>query len=335
MYCKNRLPLFTLVLALIVVVLVACTGNPAGEPAANDLPTDTPAPTEEPTVAPDEPVSSEDPTPTPDAGEEEPVDGEVTIQDAVVTSVDVLLMESWPLQASAKVEGELGDGCTELEPITTEREGDTFYISIKSSRPVDAVCTMILQTFSESVPLDIEGLEAGTYTVNANGVEATFTLEQDNVAQPEGESEGESEEGESAEGELSEEDRAELIRLTLERALIDQEIPDYGLIEDPQNIVLSSENIDPGLVPELEGVNLIVMTPEEIQQKANEEGDFLYLHFDEITVHSADKVTVSLSNSWAVAEDSETAYLSGGGFTIEYTRDGDGWTGEVTSEWIS
>jgi NACalpha-BTF3-like transcription factor len=331
MYRQNRLPIFTLLLGMIMLVLVACTGNPAGEPAANQLPTDTPQPTEEPTVAPDEPVSSEDPTPAPDADEEEQPDGEVTIEDAVVTSVSVAIMESWPLQATAQVEGELGDGCTELvEPITAEREGDTFYITIQTSRPVDAVCTMILQTFSESIPLDIEGLEAGTYTVNANGVEETFTLEQDNVAQPEEESEGE-----GAEGELSDEDRAELIRLTLERALIDQEIPDYGLIEDPENIVLSTENIDPELVPELEGVNLEVLTPEEIQQKANEEGDFLHLRFDEITVESADKVIVSLSNSWAVAEDSETGYLSGGGFTIEYTRDGEGWSGEVTTTWIS
>lgn len=326
MYRQNRLPIFVMLLGMmIMLILVACTGTPAGEPAANQLPT------EEPTESPDSPVSSEDPTPTPDDEEGEQEDGEVTIQDAVVTEVQILLMESWPLQASVQVEGELGDGCTELvKPITAEREGDTFYITIQTSRPVDAICTMILQTFSESVPLDIEGLEAGTYTVNVNGVEETFTLEQDNVLNPE-----QSEEGEGAEGELSDEDRAELIRLTLERALIDQEIPDYGLLEDPANIVLSTENIDPELVPELEGVNLEVLTPEEIQQKANEEGDFLHLRFDEFTVESADKVTVSLSNLWAVAEDSNTGYLSGGGFTIEYSRDGEDWSGEVTSMWIS
>ena len=134
---------------------------------------------------------------------------------------------------------------------------------------------------------------------------------------------------------LSDEDRAELIRLTLERALVAQEIPDYALLPDPNNVVLSTENVDPTLVPSLRGIDLEVMTPAEIQERADGEGDFLYLRFDEITPRSADEVIVRLSNTWAVATASEQGYLSGGGFAVEYSRDGDGWSGEVTELWIS
>jgi uncharacterized membrane protein len=134
---------------------------------------------------------------------------------------------------------------------------------------------------------------------------------------------------------LSAEDRTELLRLTLERALVAQEIPDYALLSDLETLVLSSENIDAAEVPALEGVDLVVLTPAEIQARANEEGDFPYLHFQELEVESADKVTVRLGSRWAIAEESDMLYLSGGGFAIEYTREGGSWVGEITEQWIS
>lgn len=305
--------------SMVLILIVACTAPPGGEPAADLDPT--------PTEALDEPVSSDDPTATPEP-EPYPGDEEMLIRDAVVTGVDVALMESWPLQASVKIEGELGDGCTDLEPIVTEREGDTFYITVKTARPVDAVCTMELRFFSESIPLDIEGLKAGTYTVDVNGVTETFTLEQDNVLEQESE---DADEGAT----LSDEEWSELIGLTLERALVDQEIPDYGMLADQEQLILSTENIDPALVPEIPGVELVLLTPEEIQERADVEGDFLYLRFQQLEAASADEATVSLANTWAVAADSEMVYLSGGGFTVEYTRGDGGWEGEVTETWIS
>lgn len=311
-------------LVIMMVLVVACTAPPGGEPAANVDPTATEMPTE----SPDEPVSSDDPTATPEP-DAYPGDEEMIIQDAVITGVDIAIMESFPLQASAQIDGELGDGCTELAPIETEREGDTFYITIQTTRPADAVCTMELRFFSESVPLDIEGLEAGTYTVDVNGVTETFTLEQDNVLEPETEDAGQ-------DAALSDEEWTELVGLTLERALVDQEIPDYSLLADHEPMVLSTENIDPALVPEIEGVTLELLTPEEIQERADAEGDFPYLIFQELNAESAERATVSLGSTWAIAADSDMLYLSGGGFTIEYTRDEAGdWTGEVTESWIS
>jgi len=132
-----------------------------------------------------------------------------------------------------------------------------------------------------------------------------------------------------------ERDEAELIRLTLERALVAKEIPDYKLIRDKGNIVLSTENIDLRLVPTIPGVNLILLTPEQIQRKADQEGDFLYLRFRELNIQSPENAVVKLDNFWAVGRNSPHMYLSGGGFAIFYSKASGEWRGEVAYMWIS
>lgn len=316
-----KLKQLLIVFVLLALALSACSGLAGDEPAASD---DRPVGGEvEPTQDPNEPVSSDDPTPTAEPTTEP---GEILIGDATVESLDILILESFPVQVHLQVSGYLGDGCTELGAIDTVRAGDTFNVTIHTERPADAICTQQLVAFEETIPLDVQGLEAGTYTVNVNGVTDTFTLDVDNVLP----------EDEASDAELADEDLATLVQMTLERALVQQEIPDYNLLtEGRDEVVLSTENISPELVPQLEGVDLVLLTPEEIQAKANEEGDFLYLRFQDIIVHSETEATVSLANNWAIAADSDMAYLSGGGFTIEYTKTADGWTGEVTEVWIS
>ena len=313
---------FLFLLTLLALAIIACGGVQGNEPAAQP---DAGAgdPGSAPTQDPNEGVSSDDPIVTPEPNE---MPEDVITKTATINDVQIVIMESWPLQARAQVSGELGDGCTELGETRSYREGDTIYVTVETVRPAEAICTQQLKMFDESVSLDIEGLPAGTYTVDVNGVTETFTLDQDNVFEPV---------EEPADELLSREDRAELIRLTLERALVDKEVPDYQLLAKQGAFILSTENVERALVPELENVDLTVMTPEEIQERANEEGDFLYLRFDEITAETTDKATVSFSNAWAISEESDTGYLSGGGFAVEYTREDDGWHGELTSAWIS
>lgn len=106
-------------------------------------------------------------------------------QDATVTSVDVLLMESFPLQAQAVIAGYLPDGCTELYDVSVERQGQEFVVTLTTRRPTgDVACTMALEPFKENIGLDIEGLEAGKYTVIAQDQQARFTLDVDNVFEP-------------------------------------------------------------------------------------------------------------------------------------------------------
>ncbi len=120
-----------------------------------------------------------DPLPSPTI---EPTPG--TLVD--VTELEVFYLESWPLQIHVLVRGFLRDGCVEIDEFVTERDLDAnrYEIEIKANRDPDAVCTLALVPFEENVPLDVYGIPAGTYTVQANGVETTFTLDTDNVASP-------------------------------------------------------------------------------------------------------------------------------------------------------
>lgn len=108
---------------------------------------------------------------------------EYIIRDAVVDDIEILMMESFPLQVSVVATGYVPDGCTVIdqENIGVTRDGTTFYISLKTKRPADAMCTQALEPFEVTIPLDVYGLEAGVYTVDVNGVTDTFEFTMDNV----------------------------------------------------------------------------------------------------------------------------------------------------------
>ena len=136
----------TLALALVLVVLaVSCGSTP--EPKA---------------------------TPTPD--------GDVIRGLAPVETIDILILESFPVQVQVRAAGNLRDGCTTLAEITQELQGSTFAVTIGTTRPADALCTEALVPFETTIALDVLGLKAGAYTVTVNGVSGTFTLGVDNVA---------------------------------------------------------------------------------------------------------------------------------------------------------
>ena len=101
---------------------------------------------------------------------------------ASVESVEIQILESFPVQVNVVVRGNLADGCTEIDQIEQRRdlENKRFEITITTSRDPDKICTQALVPFEETIPLDVRDLPAGTYTVDANGVQATFELQQDN-----------------------------------------------------------------------------------------------------------------------------------------------------------
>jgi inhibitor of cysteine peptidase len=77
--------------------------------------------------------------------------------------------------------GYLPDGCTEIDEIREERTEQAFQVTITTIRPADAMCTQALQPFEKVIALDVLGLQAGTYSVNVNGVTGSFALAVDNV----------------------------------------------------------------------------------------------------------------------------------------------------------
>ncbi|HOA24406.1 MAG: hypothetical protein WBH90_15745 [Aggregatilineales bacterium] len=101
--------------------------------------------------------------------------------EVIVESVDALIMESFPVQVNAVVTGTLFDGCVEIENAIVERDGSTFRIDFETERLIDALCQPGRVPFEQVVPLDVLGLEAGTYTVEAGGASTTFTLDVDNT----------------------------------------------------------------------------------------------------------------------------------------------------------
>ncbi len=106
-------------------------------------------------------------------------------QEANVDSIEILILESFPVQVNVRARGDLPDGCTTIDSVTTNQVGTTFNITITTIRPAGELCTEALVPFEETISLDVLGLSAGTYAVNVNGINGSFTLQVDNVAQAE------------------------------------------------------------------------------------------------------------------------------------------------------
>ena len=101
---------------------------------------------------------------------------------AVVKSIEILILESFPVQIQAIIRGDLPDaGCTTIASVDQVREGNTFKLNLITTTDPLALCAQALTPFEEIVSLDVFGLPAGTYTVQAGSVEQTFTLDVDNI----------------------------------------------------------------------------------------------------------------------------------------------------------
>lgn len=95
---------------------------------------------------------------------------------APVDSIEIVMLESFPVQVMVIATGSLPDSCTETGSVSQKREGNTFLVTIEALRDPDLVCAQVTVPFQESVPLDVEGLPAGTYVVDVNGVRDSFVL---------------------------------------------------------------------------------------------------------------------------------------------------------------
>jgi len=105
--------------------------------------------------------------------------------EAVVETVDIAILESFPVQIRAVLRGTVSDACTEMDSITAQREGDTFTLVVRTRRPVDALCAQVLTPYEATKGLDVLGLPAGIYTVVAGDATASFELAVDNLPQDE------------------------------------------------------------------------------------------------------------------------------------------------------
>lgn len=102
---------------------------------------------------------------------------------ANVKSIEIVVLESFPVQVNVVARGEFPDSCTGVSDITARREGPGFFVTITASRPSDIVCAQVITPFERTIPLDVVGLKKGYYTVDVNGVRGTFELQTDNMMQ--------------------------------------------------------------------------------------------------------------------------------------------------------
>jgi hypothetical protein len=138
-----------LVLALILVVS-AC-GEP-GVVGGTDQPSTTT------TFDPDQPVDSDGDEPIAEPGPvgsvpepRPPIDGSVD-GEVWVTSTDLRIMESFPIQVMLDVEGEKPTPCHEIF-WTVEDTGEAIEIDMISQVASDQSCTQVIEEFIIAVPL--------------------------------------------------------------------------------------------------------------------------------------------------------------------------------------
>lgn len=105
--------------------------------------------------------------------------------DAIVEDIQILILESFPVQIHVTATGYLPDGCTSIdeEIVSFDDEKNAFTVHITTIRQADAMCTEALVPFEKTVALDVYGLEKGTYEVNVNGIKDEFELQMDNILQ--------------------------------------------------------------------------------------------------------------------------------------------------------
>lgn len=101
------------------------------------------------------------------------------VRPAQVQRIEIVVLDSVPVQVRVVAHGYLPDGCTAVAGVEQRRDGNAFHATVSTTRPAGALCTQQIIPFRETFPLDVAGLPAGSYTVEVNGQSGSFTLTED------------------------------------------------------------------------------------------------------------------------------------------------------------
>lgn len=186
-----------LILGLTVLIIgllaVGCGGAEQNSPATNDNGANGQQDISDPTNDLEEPVSSDDELPV-DSPQEGPIinlPGEIKYQDrdrgegqaalsegnAFVSSVDIVTMESFPIQVALEIAGELPTPCNQLTvDISSPNDQNQIFVDVYSLVDPAMTCIAMIEPFAARVSLPVEDLAEGTYEVWVNGtLEGWFT----------------------------------------------------------------------------------------------------------------------------------------------------------------
>lgn len=169
MFVKQARPIVLVCVLLVVLLMAGCAGQAVETPEPD----------------PDDSVSVDNPPPAtePPSGDLEP--SELVIIDlAQVDSVELLIMESFPLQVAVLVRGNLPDGCTQIDGSNQQIDRNVIAINLYTEKSdADLACTEALVPYEVNISVDVLGLPAGDYTVLVNDVAVPYplTFSADNV----------------------------------------------------------------------------------------------------------------------------------------------------------
>lgn len=103
--------------------------------------------------------------------------------------------------------------------------------------------------------------------------------------------------------------------------------PDVEIVEDWDEIVVLDRFLPGDCQIQLAGKEVLILSDEAIQARADAEGDFPYFSLEEAEVVEQLAI-ISLKLSWAVSAQSREEgryYLSGGGVRVRFGKVGDAW----------
>jgi hypothetical protein len=107
---------------------------------------------------------------------------------------------------------------------------------------------------------------------------------------------------------------------SLRIAFQDGMLPDHEWITYNGIVYVSSHNIEDILLPEFKGIKFVKATPQQLQKKADEEGNFMYVYFSKAQVLPMPYVeAISL---FRVQSGSDRGYLAGGLIGISFHFNG-------------
>lgn len=157
--------LFVMATAVGLLFLVACAA-PSTEPEAqttpvvDELQTDTKEETSTDQPLTDQPL-------------DESLPGDPIIAQAPIRSVYV---EKQDEEYWLVVEGDLADGCTQIQEISQEVSPNLIRFTITTSREADRMCTQMITPFTEKILVDTASLAGADYKVVVNDLVADQTI---------------------------------------------------------------------------------------------------------------------------------------------------------------
>jgi inhibitor of cysteine peptidase len=100
----------------------------------------------------------------------EPAAGELIEGKVYINQVDLMVMESFPLQIAVVVAGDLPTPCHNLEIEVSEPNAlNEIHVWVYSVFPADVICVQVLESFEANISIPMAGAADGEYSVYVNG----------------------------------------------------------------------------------------------------------------------------------------------------------------------